>query len=233
MKSILLRGAAAAAIFIGGVAIAETAQQPVQPAKPHKVATRADVQAHVSRFFSRTDTNHDGFVTKAELDALTAQRSEKIQERSKKGAEAADPAKFFDRLDGNHDGKITREEAEAARQQRVEAKGGEPAKAHAVAFGRLFDRADANKDGAITRAEFDAAPKPQRAGMRQAGMHRGFGGRMFETGDANKDGRLSLAEAQQAALARFDQADLNHDGQLTPEERQQSRQLLRAQRQPS
>lgn len=238
MKSILLGGAAATAIFLGGAAIAQTAQpaqpaQPVKPIKADKVTTRADVQAHVGRFFSRVDTNRDGYVTKAETDALQAQHATKIQQRAEKRAQRRDPAKIFGRLDTNSDGTITRQEADAAHQARMQAKGGGPARAHAMAFGGLFERADTNKDGVITRAEFDAAPKPERAGMRKAGMRRGFGGRMFETADANKDGRVSLAEAQQAALQHFDRADLNRDGKLTREERRQAHQQLRGQRQPS
>jgi Ca2+-binding EF-hand superfamily protein len=235
MKSILFGGAAAAAIFLGGAAIPQTAQpaQPVQPTKADKVTTRADVQSHVGRFFSRVDTNRDGYVTKAETDALQAQHTAKIQQRAEKRAQRHEPAKIFGRLDANSDGKITRQEADAAHQARMQAKGGRPARAHATAFGGLFERVDANKDGVITRAEFDAVPKPERAGMRQAGMRRAFGGRMFETADANKDGRVSLAEAQQSALQHFDRADLNRDGKLTREERRQAHQQLRGQRQPS
>ncbi len=235
MKSILLGGAAATAIFLGGAAIAQTAQpaQPAQPIRADKVTTRADVQAHVGRFFSRLDTNHDGYVTKAETEALQAQHATKMQQRAENRAQRRDPAKIFGRLDANSDGKITRQEAETAHQARMQTKGGQPARAHAMAFGGLFDRADTNKDGAITRAEFDAAPKPERAGMRHAGMNRGFGGRMFEMSDANKDGRVSLAEAQQSALQHFDRADLNRDGKLTREERRQARQQFRGQRQPS
>ena len=231
MTRFLLGGASAAAILAVAPAMARTAQ-PVQPAShPHtvKAETRADAQAKIAQHFARIDANHDGFITKAEIDALQAQRASKMEKR----AERFDPAKVFARLDANKDGKITQAEAEAAHNARVAARGGQPARASAVAFGGLFARADTNHDGAITRAEFDAAPRPQHAGMQQAGMHHGFAGRMFEMADVNKDGRVSLAEAQQVALQHFDRADLNHDGTLTPEERQQARQQFRAQRHPS
>jgi Ca2+-binding EF-hand superfamily protein len=233
ISKFLMGGAAAAALVAGSVAFAQPAPQPGQPSpragKMMKTETRANVQAHVQRMFARLDANHDGFITKDEVDAAQSQFAAKLQKR----ADRFDGAKIFDRLDVNHDGKITQAEAEAAHSQRVAAKGGQPATAHATAFRGLFARADTNKDGIITRAEFDAAAAQMHARMEKAGMHRGLGGRMFEMADVNKDGRVSLAEAQQVALQHFDRADLNHDGQLTPQERQQSREQLRAQRRPS
>jgi Ca2+-binding EF-hand superfamily protein len=235
MKTYLLGGAAVAAILVASAAFAQTAE-PVQPARhPHvaKPMTRADVQGHVARMFARIDANHDGFVTKAEADAHHAQPEGKMAQRSEQRAQHSDPAKYFNRLDANHDGQITRAEAEAARSARLAKKGRQPSQAHAGASGHLFERADLNKDGVITRAEFDAAPRASHAGMRQAGMRRGFGGRMFDMADVNKDGRVSLAEAQQVALQHFDRADLNHDGIVSPEEREQAHQLMRSQHHPS
>jgi Ca2+-binding EF-hand superfamily protein len=191
---------------------------------------RADVAGHAQKMFARLDANKDGFITKAEADALQAQRADKAEKR----AEHFDPSKIFGRLDANKDGRITKAEAETAHSQRVVAKGGEPAVAHATGAGRLFDRADANKDGIVTRAEFDTAGSQMQAHMEKAGMHRGgFAGAMFETADSNKDGKVSLAEAQAVALQHFDRADLNHDGKLTPDERKQARQQFRAQHKPS
>lgn len=222
--------------LIGGlIAVAFAASlpalaQPVAGSQPPRAAqapkSRADVQAAVARRFARIDANHDGFVSKAEAEALQTKRDERHEQRADKRAARFDPAKLFARLDSNHDGNITRAEAEAARTARMAAKG-KPAAAHAMAFGRLFARADKNSDGIISRAEFDAAP-PE-GGMRNAGMK---GGRMFEMGDSNKDGRVSLAEAQHAALSHFDRFDRNHDGRLTPEERSQGRDQLRARRTP-
>jgi Ca2+-binding EF-hand superfamily protein len=231
MKRFLLGGVAAVAI--ASAAFAQPAPKPGQPGQRAghmtKTETRAEVPAQVQRMFAKLDTNRDGFVTKAEVDASQAEHAAKAEKR----AQRFDPGKFFDRLDSNRDGKITQAEADAARDARAVTKGGKPASAHATVFGGLFARTDTNKDGVITRAEFDAAAAEMHAKMEKAGMHRGLGGRMFEMADANKDGRVSLAEAQQVALQHFDRADLNHDGQLTPQERQQSREQLRAQRKPS
>ncbi len=233
MNKFLLGGAAAAALMAGSVVFAQSAPQPGQPGQRGghmmKTEARTEVPAQVQRLFARLDTNHDGFITKAEVDALEAQRSQKIEKR----AEGFKPDKIFDHVDANHDGKITVAEEQAAHNARAVAKGKAPAQASATAFTGLFARADANKDGAVTRAEFDAVGNQLRTRMEKAGMQHGLGGRMFDVADANKDGRVSLAEAQAVALQHFDRADLNHDGQLTPQERQQARQQLRGQRKPS
>jgi Ca2+-binding EF-hand superfamily protein len=231
MTKFLICGVAAAALAGTGAAVAQTAPQAPSAQRQHMMKTemRTDVAGHVQRMFARLDANHDGFITKAEIDAVQSLRAEKVEQR----AQRFDPAKVFARIDANHDGKITPAEAEAAHNQRVVAKGGAPAQAHATAFGGLFARADANKDGVVTKAEFDAVGAQLRAHMEQAAMHRGMGDRMIDLADANKDGKVSQAEAQAFALARFDRADLNHDGQLTPQERQQAHQLMRGQRKAS
>jgi Ca2+-binding EF-hand superfamily protein len=236
MMNSLLRGAAAAAVLAGGAAIAQTTQAPATTAAPAphghmrhrmKTETRADVNARVAKMFARLDTNKDGFITQAEIDALQAQRAQKMEQR----AARFDPSKMFDRLDLNHDGQITAAEAEAAHSQHAKAAPGKPAKANATAFGGLFARADTNKDGVITKAEFDIMGQQMKAHMEQAGIHRGhMGGRLFETADTNKDGKVSLAEMQTVALSRFDKMDLNHDGTVTPDERQQARQMFKAKR---
>jgi Ca2+-binding EF-hand superfamily protein len=227
-----LLGGAIAAIVAGSAAFAQAAPQPGQPGtRGHSTRTEAhtDVQAHVGKMFARLDTNRDGFITKAEVDAIQAQHAEKAGER----AQHFDPDKIFARIDGNHDGKITEAEVEAAHNAKVGAKNGQPAKAHAAGFSGLFARADSNKDGAVTRAEFDAIGAQLKAGMEKASMHRGYAGNMFALADANKDGKVSLAEAQAVALQHFDRADLNHDGKLTPDERKQARGQLKAQHKPS
>ena len=223
---------AAVAVLVGGAAYAQTAAAPAQAPqgarhpRVMKTATRADVQSRLAAAFAKLDTNHDGFVTKDEVNAIQAQREQKIEQR----AQRFDPSKIFDRLDLNHDGKVTTAEAETARSQHAQAKGAKPAKAQAAAFERLFARADTNKDGVITRAEFDTMGQQIKARMEHAATARGgMGARLFNTADSNKDGRISLAEMQQVALARFDRLDLNHDGKVTPDEREQARAQFKAQ----
>ena len=230
-----LLGGAVAAMVVAGAAVAQTKPAVQTQPGPHgrmmmQTENRTDVAARVQKMFARLDTNHDGFITKAEVDAIQAERADKIEKR----AERFDPSKIFARLDANKDGKITKAEADATHSQRASTKGGQPAVAKPTGAGRLFDRADANKDGVVTKAEFDAAGAQMKAHMEKAGMpHGGLAGAMFETADTNKDGKVSLAEVQAVALQHFDRADLNHDGKLTPEERQQVRQQFKAQRKPS
>jgi len=227
MNRFLLGGAIAAAAIAGGAAVAQTAQPAAHGQRGYamKNEARADVQAHVQKMFARLDANHDGFITAAEVDAMQAQRAERIKAR----ADRFDPSKAFARLDANHDGKITPEEIQAVRNKRAAAKGGQPAAAHANSFRGLFARADANKDGAVTAAEFNLVGEQLKARMEKAGMPHAMGARMLTAADSNKDGKVSLAEEQHFALSRFDRADLNRDGTLTPQERQQVRQARKAQ----
>jgi Ca2+-binding EF-hand superfamily protein len=229
MKTFLLGSAAAALILGTGAALATTAKPQtnaaaVSPKHGSDTGTRADLNGRVAKAFAMLDTNHDGFITKDEMNSIESQRHQKFEQRAKN----FDPSKIFDRLDRNHDGKVTLAEADAARSQRTEAKGGQPAQAHAAAFKGLFERADTNKDGVITRAEFDTMGEQIKTRMEHAAVAgEGMAQKMFERADANKDGRVSLAEMQQAALARFDRVDLNHDGKISPQERQQVRKQLK------
>lgn len=214
-----------AALIAGGTAFAQAAQ-PAKGVRNHvaKAETRAEVQANVAKMFAKLDTNHDGFITAAELDARQAQRAEKIKER----AERFDPPKAFARLDLNHDGKITPDELQSVRNQRIVARGGKPVESHVSAFRGLFAQADANHDGAVTAAEFNVVGAQLKARMEKAGTPRtSSAARFLALADANKDGKVSLAEEQKFALARFDRADLNHDGTVTPQERQQARQSMK------
>lgn len=176
-----------------------------------RVMTRDEVAAHVRKMFEHLDANHDGFVTRQEMDSID-QRMMSMHDRMETrmagpGMKGPDRAAEFNRLDTNHDGTISRQEFMAAK-PRIEE--------HRVMVMRDGDGAWAH---------------PAMEGMR---MHRvAFGGPLFEMADANHDGRVTLQEATNAALQHFDRADLNHDGKLTPDERRQARQLMRGQRRPA
>jgi len=226
MKKLLPIGAAAAVVLAGGVAMAQTAPKSGQASFHHrssKPQTRAQAQARVAKTFARLDTNHDGYITPAEVDALDAQRARKREAR----AQQFDPSKVFDRIDRDHDGKITVTEAAARRGHRS---GASAVQSHAAGFTGMFARADANKDGVVTRAEFESTGEQLRARMQHLASARGGASGLFANADANKDGRISEAELEQDVLARFDRMDLNHDGTVTPEERQQSRSLFKVRR---
>ena len=198
---------------------------PPPPGPPHvrvmfgdHVTTRAEVAEHVGKMFAKLDTNHDGFITKEEIDALHAKMDAKMDAAMAKmgdvhkrlaesGIMTGDRGQIFDRLDTNHDGNISRQEF-MARKERVRE-----------------ERVIVMRDGPGGAAgaplpPLEGHPGMMRMHMHMAGMGR-LGGHLFEMADANHDGRVSLAEAQAAALAHFDKADLNHDGKITPEERAQ------------
>jgi hypothetical protein len=202
-----------------------------------RTMTRAEVSQHVAKLFTRMDSNHDGFVTREEVDALHPRMMMGMEgmkhgmDGMKRGMNAMsvapgmappDRAAMFERLDTNHDGAISRQEYMAAKPQIRE------------------QRTIVLRDGKTPDTAPSATGEHQMMMMRMHGMggHMGMGraglsGRLFEMADANHDGRVSLAEAQTAALAHFDRADGNHDGKITPDERQQIRQTIRIERRAS
>ncbi len=207
-----------AAALLAGTAVAQTAPvaQPapaVPPAAPvpmaqpkhYKVTTRAEVVQKVREHFGEVDSNKDGTVTTAELDAARTKQFEDF--KAFDGGHAmvmGDPNTAFDRLDANKDGSISRDEFTKAREQRVERR-----------IVKHEQRQSSPKEGKDVRRHV----------MRMNGPW-GFGGRMIEMADTNKDGQVTQAEAEALALQHFDQMDTNKDGQVTPEERRAGRQIM-------
>jgi Ca2+-binding EF-hand superfamily protein len=181
MKILLLGGAAAAAIFAGGAAIAQIAPAgpAVRNAHAHvaKTQTRAEVQAHVQRMFARLDANKDGFVTQDEASAARGQFAARMQHRDPQQRNAG-RAKAFDRLDVNRDGMISRAEFAAPRPHRMAM---QQAGMHRGFGGRMFEMADANRDGRVSMGE----------AQQLALQH-------FNRADLNRDGVLTPQERQQA-----------------------------------
>ena len=219
MKKALFAGVAAAAFVAIAPAVAQNAPAlpaapMAAPAPPHapmmREHTRDEVVAKVREHFAKMDTNRDGFVTKAETNALRDQMKAKFAEGRAKRMEhrqermAMNREHTFERLDTNNDGSISRAEFDAA---------------HASRKARVDRNADGRQDA-------------RRMGGMMGKMHRGgmghMSGQMFEMADANKDGRVSLQEAQDAALRRFDTADSNRDGRISREEMMQRHQQMRA-----
>lgn len=190
------------------------------------VMTRDEVAKHVAEMFAKLDTNHDGFITKEEIEGFHAQMEAKMQAAMAKVGDAqmkvenvekhmadrnvffGDRGAMFDRLDTNHDGVISREEFMAHKPEVHEER-------------VMIMRGPDGAPGAPGMPPMDGRKMEFRMHGMGMGMG-GFGMHLFEMADTNHDGRVSLAEAQAAALAHFDKADLNHDGKITPEERAQA-----------
>jgi Ca2+-binding EF-hand superfamily protein len=169
-----------------------------------RIQTRDQVVAKVRDHFARLDTNRDGFLTTAEIEAMRGQHKMGQWMRpdgrrmAMRTGPVGDPNAIFDRLDSNRDGMISRDEFAKGRELRVERKivmNGAP--------GAPGSMLDGHHPGMMMM-------------HRMGGMMRGH---MLKTADLNKDGRVSLQEATTSALQHFDQADANRDGRITPDER--------------
>lgn len=104
------------------------------------VVTRAEVEASVAQRFARMDVNKDGKVDKADREAAKKQREAKRGERG---------GGMMERADANGDGALSLDEMKRMAMKR-------------------FDRADADKDGKLTASERDAARPPRGEGGRGA-----------------------------------------------------------------
>src|SRR5215207_9202283 len=99
MTRVLL--AASVAIAAIGAASVVSAQPGSQHPGKDRVETRAEVSTEVARKFAALDSNRDGFITQAEIDAKAGARADKAEKR----ADNFDPARLFAKLDSNKDGK--------------------------------------------------------------------------------------------------------------------------------
>lgn len=208
MKTLLLSAAAIGSLALVAPALAQTApNSQVMIEMHHGPMTRAGVVEMVQSHFAKLDTNHDGFLTKAEMgsahDRMRSEVRTRIEKRMGEHAgEMPDRGAMFDRLDANHDGSISRQEFTSARPM-------------------MEKRVVVMNDG-------KGMAEHGKMGVRMHAMGMRFGGHMFEKADANNDGKVSIQEATNAAAAHFDSADANHDGTLSPEEMRAAHQAMRA-----
>ena len=149
--------------------------------------TRAGMVQMVQQHFAMLDTNKDGFITKAEMEAgKSAMNDRRAARKEERGA------KMFDRMDANHDGSITRQEFDSAHQTMAGRMDGHARRGmhrmgmmHAAGMGeRMFDMADADKDGRVSLQEATNA----------AAAH-------FDRVDTNGDGTITPEEMRAAHQA--------------------------------
>jgi hypothetical protein len=124
-----------AALFLASPASAQ--QGSTQP----KPVTRAAVAAKLDSAFAAADTNHDGFLSVAEVQALENSELQKVQAALRARAEAQ-----FKALDTNKDGQLSFQEFAAAT----------PNVKATDTPASLVQKLDTNHDGKISMAEFRA-----------------------------------------------------------------------------
>lgn len=172
MKQLLFSAVALCAV--AGIAPAFANSAPAPQRMPHAMQpmTRAEMIQKVQDHFAKLDSNKDGFVTKAEMDAAQAAMRGKMADRMKQRESG-----MFDRMDANHDGSISRAEFDAAHTAMAARMGDKGMAMHAAMAGRMFGAADANKDGRVSLQEATGA----------AAAH-------FDRLDSNHDGTLTPDE---------------------------------------
>lgn len=111
-------------------------------------ALRADVQARAESMFTRSDTDHDGTLSREEYHAAILARAKQFDAKvTPEGLKAADA--MFDAVDIHHSGRVSRADFIAA------------ALAH-------FDGADLNHDGKVTPDEARKAAKIKQKAIQSA-----------------------------------------------------------------
>lgn len=192
-KAMLIAGAAVIAVAIPAIA-AQVADGPGPHMMMKPDMTRAQVEAMVKEKFAVADTNKDGVITMAEVDAArAARRAQRVDEH-------------FKAMDANNDGSISRAEFDAAHERM-----GPPD----------MGRGEGPGMGAEMGPGHRGMGPGMMHGMGKGGPGMGmkFSSRMFERADANKDSKVTLAEATKAALAHFDEVDADKNGTVTAQER--------------
>jgi len=178
MKALLFSTAALCAVAGFAPALAFSAPAPQHPRHEMKAMTRAEMVQKVQDHFARLDTDKDGFVTKAEMDAAETAMHQTMADRMKQRESG-----MFDRMDANHDGSLSRAEFDAAHDAMADHMGGMRGM-HGAMAGHMFSAADTNKDGRVSLQEATAA----------AATH-------FDKLDANHDGTLTPDEMRAAHKA--------------------------------
>lgn len=139
-----------------------------QNAPAPKPVARADLIKALNSNFAAADTNHDGFLSRAEIDAAEAKALQQLQAARERQLRAE-----FNQLDTNHDGQLSFQEFVAIAgsvkaNETTDQILGRLDKNHDGKVSpdeylapnlRKFDAADANHDGIVTPAELSAYNK--------------------------------------------------------------------------
>lgn len=180
MKKLIAMTALGAALFAGGLAVAQPGPGSDGPARGWMGAigkdgtvTKAALTAELEKRFAALDTDKDGKITPEERKAAMEKR---FDER-------------FAKMDTDGNGQLSKDELKAARAAHDGPKGrfGRGKGWHGGPMGGMGGgpRGDADRDGTVTRAEFLARPLA-----------------MFDRLDVDKDGTVT-AQERQAAMASF------------------------------
>jgi Ca2+-binding EF-hand superfamily protein len=132
VRTMIVAGTIAALAF-SGVALAQ------QQAAP-KPITRAQLSAQLDATFKAVDTNHDGSISTAELQAQQTKELQALQAQAR-----AKLQEDFNRLDTNKDGQLSFAEFSAVASVK-------PSQTAA----QLIASMDTNHDGKVSEAEFEA-----------------------------------------------------------------------------
>jgi len=129
-----------AALLLVAMPVAALAAQQEAKSDVEKPVTKSEVSAKLDADYADMDTNRDGKLTAAEIDARLVKSAEAKIEMLKKERDAA-----FAKLDANGDGNISHAEFnEKAKLPTIKDADAKP----------FLDRFDANKDGEISLEEF-------------------------------------------------------------------------------
>ena len=142
MTRILLAGAALAAAAMPAAAFAQAKAAPAQAQQAPQSQTRATFTQNVDATFNAVDTNKDGFVTRAEIEAAQTKQLQELKTRQQ-----AELSAEFQKLDTNKDNQLSMAEFSAG-----------AAPLPATAPDAPIAHLDTNKDGKISRDEY-RAPK--------------------------------------------------------------------------